>query len=1449
MRLVIDLQGAQTASRHRGIGRYSVSLAQALVRNRGEHEVIIALNGLFSDTIEPIRAAFDGLLSQENIRVWNVPGRVMEQEIDNQIRRQVAELVRESFLASLQPDAIWVSSLFEGYGDDAVTSVGLLDTQTPVCVTIYDLIPLLNPNQYLNPYPIYADYYRRKISHLTRADMLWGISRSAGQEAIEHLGSDPASVIVVGTASDDRFCRTSISSEVEERLRNRFGLNRAFLMYSGATDERKNHLRLIEAYASLPAAVRNTHQLVFVGSLPDDHRARFERQALNCGLHPYEFIITGHVSDEDMNGLYNLCKAFVFPSWHEGFGLPALEAMQCGKAVIASNTSSLPEVVGYEDALFDPFDAHAMAKKIEQVLSDDEFRAELERHGLEQARQFSWDVSARSAWQALEAKIVRGKEAVAPLSRRPRLAYVSPLPPEASGISGYSAELLPELARHYRIEVIVAQDQVADPWVHANCPIRDVAWFRRHAREFDRVLYHFGNSHFHSHMFGLLSDHPGVVVLHDFFLSGIIAHRDVTGENPHGWAKSLLESHGWAALAARFQAGDTADVVYTYPCNLQVLQDALGVIVHADYSRRLAREWYGDRAADHWSLIPLLRQPATSLVRAAARRQLGVAEDDFVVCSFGLLDPTKQNHRLLAAWQASPLAQDTQCRLVFVGQNHGGEYGAELVRNIRAVVGGNRIEITGWADTAVFRQWLVAADVGVQLRTLSRGETSAAVLDCMNYGLATIVNANGSMAELPENAVWMLPDEFDDEQLIDALRVLWTDRQRRAELGQRAREVIMARHNPRRCAALYTEAIEGHYQRTRVTTPGLMAAIAGLEPTLPKAEWPSLAASLAKNMPPHPRCKQLLVDVSALVLNDLRTGIERVVRSILAGWLLDPPSGWIVEPVYATTDAGYRYARCFTNRFLEMPDGSVTDDKVEVYEADVFVGLDLQQHVVPRQLNVLQEWHQRGVSIQFVVYDLLPVLRPDVFPDGARGDHHRWLETVTRFDGAICISRAVADELQDWLQAFGPKRDRLFALSYFHLGADTENSVPTRGFPANAEQVIGAIQGKPTFLMVGTIEPRKGYLQTIAAFDALWASGVDVNLVIVGHEGWKGLPDGHRRTIPNIVAQLRSHPKLETSLFWLEGISDEYLEKIYAASTCLISVSEGEGFGLPLIEAAQHGLPMIVRDIPVFREVAGEHAFYFADDNDPQVLASAVQAWLALSRVGRVPQSGTMPWLTWAQSAEALLDCVLGRKPAYRQWRPDGGLRFWGNDPRLHTQVGKPRGCRMHTSGQSGFLVFGPYLPLAAGRYCLRAWGGAKHLLGTEYLDMASSGGEQQHCHALVLASDDGWRIEVVVELPSKLSEFEIRVWVDAGSELWLDGIEFIPAELMERVGLTAKACSVDEASCEVLPEPPPMSAAEVDCEAIAILVEPDPSSVTRHIASSRNKEAPTAKRNKRKRR
>lgn len=832
---------------------------------------------------------------------------------------------------------------------------------------------------------------------------------------------------------------------------------------------------------------------------------------------------------------------------------------------------------------------------------------------------------------------------------KPRLAFVSPLPPERSGIADYSAELLPELARYYTVDVVVAQKDVSDSWIKANCPIRDLTWFERHAHGYDRIVYQFGNSLFHDHMLRLLDRYPGIVVLHDYYLGGLIAHLELYG-GIHGlWANALYHSHGYHALRDRFDPAKELDIVTTCPVNLSLLQRAQGVIVHSNYSRQLAESHYGKTFARDWAIVPFPRRQPEAVDREAARKALGFSENDFVFCSFGILGETKLNQHLLDAWLTTPMAGEGNCHLVFVGQDsQNNAYCEQLRQSINASPAKGRIRITGFVSPDVYRQYLQAADIAVQLRALTRGETSAAVFDCLAYGVPTVANANGSMVELPEGSVLMLPDEFSSEDLARAITRLRNEPAWRQALSDEAHRVA-SRHSPDQVALRYRDAIETIARLAPATADvrALAEHASLVAAPLDDEGWLELARKLARENPPQKSdVRQLLVDVSILARADFKTGIQRVVRSQLLALLNEPPAGFRVEPIwFGETDGQwhYRYARRFTLKLLGLPEDVLEDDPVEVTEGDVFYMPDFWTDGVIRaaEAGLYAEWRARGVQITFMVYDVLPLTWPQFFPDRFSDIHAKWLLKVAdNADRLICISHAVADETRHWFQANKPHALENLEIVALHLGADIAASAPTLGMPADAHSVLAQLELRPSFLMVGTVEPRKGHLQTLAAFEHLWQAGQDVNLVIVGAEGWKSEPPDQRRTIPTIVERLRYHPELGKRLFWLEGISDEYLEKTYAACVCLIAASEDEGFGLPLIEAARHRIPILARDIPVFREVAGVYASYF-DGSEPDDLAESIRKWLMLYSEGRHPRSDDMPWLTWAENVRRLKAILL----------------------------------------------------------------------------------------------------------------------------------------------------------------------------------------------------------------
>ncbi|WP_295993881.1 glycosyltransferase [Rugamonas sp.] len=935
MRIVLDLLACQGSSTNRGIGRYSLALAQAMLRQGGGHEFRIVLNNHFPDSVAKLRLTFADALPQSQISVFDLPAPIFEHDRNNSWRLRAAEQLREHYLASLRPDMVHLSSLFEGLGENACGSVLHNSGQYDNAVTLYDLIPLIRKETYLTD-PHVASWYYRKLQSLKNAELLLAISGHSRQEAMTALQLPGERVVNISSAVDTIFVPRTLAPPAAEALRARYGLTRPYIMYTGGIDYRKNIEGLIEAYAQLPGALRQQYQLAVVCSIPDGDRVRLNALAARFGLAPADLVLTGFVSDDDLVSLYNLTSLFVFPSLQEGFGLPALEAMSCGVPVIGSNNSSIPEVIGRGDALFDPNSVADISAKMHHALTDADFSASLAAHGLVQAKLFSWDASARKAIDAFEARhaqrqhVARSTVSVPDQldGRRPRLAFVSPLPPERSGIADTGAELLPELARYYDIDLVLDQPVMTDTWATANFPQRSVAWFDANAHRFDRILYHFGNSSFHHHMFPLLARHPGVVELHDFFLSGAVNYIDAAKLQPNFYCQSLYASHGYPALAHEQEHGRAASY-YQYPNNKAVLDQATGVIIHSAHSAALAERWYGPGRADAWRSIPLLRLLQGDLDRAGARRELGFGERDFVVCSFGLLAITKCNDRILEAWLASALAEDRDCHLVFVGENNIEKFGQDLAKRMS---GHKRIKITGFATPALYRSYLMAADAAVQLRTLSRGETSGTILDCLAFGLPTIINSHGSGAEVSADVTIKLPDQFTIDELSAALVRLRAEPDLARRLSQRGADYMLRQHHPARIGEQYRDAIE-HFA---AHSPGaryadLMRRLAALDTAAAPSDedWLQTAACIASNQA-GTMGRQLLVDITALAAE---AGPE---RTLLRELVLAQPAGYRIEPVLRV-DGGYRYARRATLELIGRPQLVLDDALAEIKPGDMLL--------------------------------------------------------------------------------------------------------------------------------------------------------------------------------------------------------------------------------------------------------------------------------------------------------------------------------------------------------------------------------------------------------------------------------------------------------------------------------------------------------------------------------
>lgn len=498
MRIVIDLQPCQNGSRRRGIGRHTMALLKAILRQDRGHEFLIALNDAFPESIDDIREELAGLISQDAFLVFSVPPFSTSSDPANAWRNRAAEMARSHFLESLSPDLVFIPSLNEGFWDPTIVSIEK-HASYPTAVVLYDLIPLEDPDRHLGGEDDRKAYMRR-LDHMRRADLILPISEYVAQEAAAKLQLRPDQVVVAPCGVDSLFTPPPYTTQ-RETLLNRYGITHPFVMIASPLEHRKNIEGLIAGFASMTSTIRNAHQIVLAGKMDSYARGYLGDLARSEGLSPDALVFAGYVPDADLPALYHHSSVFAFPSFSEGFGLPLLEAMACGTPVVGSDRTSIPEVVGRDDLLCDPADAIAIGRAIERILASEDLQRELRAYGPQRAARFTWEKSATTvldAFEALHAKkaqLTASPLATAPAGplldavSRPTMAYVFPEVPVEHRLSGVNNAMAAALSEAFDLTVVTSAPKRLSVWTEASCTVRDIAWFDSHAAQFDHILY------------------------------------------------------------------------------------------------------------------------------------------------------------------------------------------------------------------------------------------------------------------------------------------------------------------------------------------------------------------------------------------------------------------------------------------------------------------------------------------------------------------------------------------------------------------------------------------------------------------------------------------------------------------------------------------------------------------------------------------------------------------------------------------------------------------------------------------------------------------------------------------------------------------------------------------------------------------------------------------------
>ena len=733
------------------------------------------------------------------------------------------------------------------------------------------------------------------------------------------------------------------------------------------------------------------------------------------------------------------------------------------------------------------------------------------------------------------------------------LAYHSPFLPQKSGISHYSSELLSALKAHYDITLVSDETELLDQEFPIITYERFYELMSDESTAFDRVIYNMGNNtKFHKIIYECSIKHPGVVILHDFFISGFIGDY-------HNWDSNnlikFISKHYDIKAALEYFFNNYEIFEKKYPLNLPLIEHSKAVIVHTKQAMDLALKFYKNN--DFLNIVPHLRineeiykNENKSLLKLNNTRVYGV---------FGYLHPLKQNMEILYSWHR--VMNDKNARLFFIGSISDGqdEYLAKIQNFIKEKNITN-VEFIGWADSKIYKEYLQACDICICLRKIHLGEASGVILDSMNYENTIITNFSG----FDECAIYV-PEVSDDGNELDAalLKAYNSD----DSLAKRAKERIIKEHDPDMCAKKIFEITERAYSE-----------------------------------PKELKCfkNRILVDITYVLINDLQTGISRVVWNELNALMQSTTIPIITVYFNGST---YNSANAFMAKKLGFP-CPLDNEKIIPQKGDIFYALDFSvmyrcEPEIPlleaQKNGFFDELKKAGGKVFVRVYDLLPLTHPEFFPYHAGELHLRWCELLKDIDATLL---AISNRVESDLKTYGFNKTKTLSLaSYFKEYKKADKAK------------------EPTFICVGTIEERKGIKAICLAFERLALIGANAKLIIVGRMG---------RVDDDFKAFLEQGE--HENIIYKGFCSDDELAELYATSHALIAASYDEGFGLPLIES---GLPVIARDIEIFREVLGGSALYFKDNLE------LMNILINYKNISLLPPKNTR---TWGDVAKELLE-------------------------------------------------------------------------------------------------------------------------------------------------------------------------------------------------------------------
>jgi glycosyltransferase involved in cell wall biosynthesis len=587
-------------------------------------------------------------------------------------------------------------------------------------------------------------------------------------------------------------------------------------MFPSGMDHRKNNEIVIKAFSKLKSSILSEHTLAVVCKLNSTDKVRLFNMCKRYKVQD-RAVFTGYVDDEEMVLLYNAAECVIFPSLYEGFGLPIVEAFACGTPVITSNVASMPEAAGDSAILVDPKDVKGLTTAMEDLLLDVDLQTSLINKGFQQVKKFSWENVAKSTLDAYCDVIRKKTEIFVHSKSKDKIAYFTPLPPQHSGISEYSEELLPELSRYFDIDVYLDGFNTDSKRLLSINRINflKLKSFKKYHKKYKCILYHIGNSDYHRSIYKLALAYPGLVVLHDYVIAGMLhKHMLDTGSNElvldaFNIARnthSIFPSfEGWLS---RLNLAS----VYNLSLNDSLLEKARAVAVHSYWAKEKICQKFPELPVFHIPMGVNSQYQCETDNEKNIYNNFGLNKSDFIIGVFGHITFTKRIEIILKAFaQFSP--NNPNSKLILVGKVHPpNEPWFPDVKKMIINLGIERSVIcSGFVDMSTFIHLVSSVDLAINLRYPSAGETSAALIRLLFAGKPCIITAMDQYNEFPDDCCWkLIPDnEFEVDILAEYLKELAGNSELVTTMGKTALKYARINHDIKNMVQGYVNSISG----------------------------------------------------------------------------------------------------------------------------------------------------------------------------------------------------------------------------------------------------------------------------------------------------------------------------------------------------------------------------------------------------------------------------------------------------------------------------------------------------------------------------------------------------------------------------------------------------------------------------------------------------------------